>query len=953
MTVAYASNTLTLSGGTSAAYLTPNNIISDATAFSTTNTYAVGALVKQDAGGGLGLALYRCSTAITVAGSFNVANWTVVAWLQGSRSLYMNSILSINGFFNDTDWTITYAPNTRPIASSSAVWLSGRVVTDSTGRSVTTGGGKHVYLNTGLTWAFTANPQMASGCQLEWYGVYIKAFGDGFVKWFDSSSTVHTLVNVTFDLIDTTYKWLMLGFGAQPSSSSSFTIISATLGQLGTLPAITWTEPTAASIPWSLQDNTGAKVLTINDFAPIFKDASQKLACARHSTNTDNEYVTKNPKYDFIARDDLLPGDAGEKSIRTITHDLTISCINAATGATVNPQVSIVSGSVEKANAAASSGKYSGNIATYKKTLTAPSTTTTVDHTSLTATLREQSYIAGTLNLSYTDMQAGAVSKSIALFADSAWTADGSTVTGVAFSVASGAVTATVTSNASGQDIYNAWKWWSSQSAQMAVSQGLITITNGILNITGSITTSATVAGGGNVTVGIKVTGTASTTGSGTYSLKVADSTGVEVEITSLNPQAFTLDANYPATVLYRNVGATTWTRVSITTGSSVKFKRPASTDTEVSVRVPGYAWKTFTLNSGASGITQSAELSAIRALDGTALFGVAGVQAQMDAIAYNSTDQRIYITNTGTTELTIELQSAYLKFAQIIHNPNLIGLWGNQIELNAARTGFEIPSGNSTTVYVSSTSTANIYLSFLVKFQASGLDARDRFIGNASGKVIMFATQVNQLSVAVPSASDNAQAVRANLATELGRIDAKVSDAVLTTAQKQALTDLDSMTSGTGATAQFTALALEKAPASSGGTGGSGLTAAQSTQLATLHNTLVAHKYDLSSPVIEGATTLPIASTFASGYFDGHYIVINDGSGSPIQRSITSHTVIGPVGTLTLNAPIPAITAGKTVNILIRTTTQDGAALDDIERAGGKVDKAMKAAQAAEDQTL
>lgn len=1007
MTIAYASSILTLTGGASAAYLTPDNIILDAPAFSAASTYVVGSLIKQDAGQGLGLALYRCSSAVTVAGAFNSANWTVVAWKQGSRSMYMNSKFTVNGFFDETDWTMTYASGTYPVAGASARWRSGRVVTDATGRSVTTGGGKHIYLNTGLTWPFTQNPQMVSGCQLEWYGVYIKAYGDGFVKWFDASSTVHTLVNVTFDVLDTTYKWLMIGYGAQPSESSSFILIEALVGQLGSLPPISWTVPTAASIGWSQEDTASAKTMTINELAPIFKDASQKLSMNRHVANTNNEYITKNPKYDFVGRDSLPFGESGEKTVRTISHDLSISCINASTGVSVNPQVRIVSGSVEKANAMATGGKYSGNIQTYKKTLTAPSTTDVIDHTSLLVTLRDQAYTAGTVNVSYADLQAGSVSKSAGLFADANWTADGSSVTGVDFSLNNGAISAAIAASVPAQQIYNRWKWWSSQSAQMGINQSLITIADGVLVIVGSLTTSATISSGGNVTSGIKATGTITKTGSGSFNgLLTADSTGVQIAVTGLNPSGFTLDAAYPASVMTRKVGTTTWTRTS-TTGTSLTISAEASADYEVRIRVPGYEWQTKTINTGSFGLSLDAALVAVTDLGGSAIFSKTTDSAQTGAIAYNATTQRIEITNAGSSELAIDFTNAYVKFQQILHSPTLVSVWENQIQTNTTKNGFVIPSGNQTHVYLSASSTAGAYLSFSIKYPDAS-DARDRFHGTTAGQ-IQFATSVTTLTVAVPTASENATAVRTNLATELGRLDAKVSDAVLSAVQKQVLTDLDSMTMGTGSAAKFTATALENAPASTGGgTGGTGggLTATQSAQLATLHNTLVAHKFDLSAAVAEGATTLPIASAFEAGYFDGHYIVINDGSGSPIQRSISSHTAMGPMATLTLNAPLPAIASGQTVNILIRTTTQDGAQAGDamaltssertaiadatqaaiidetdgkkvvdaivkavstggltesaiaqavsdkVERSGGKLDKAMKAAQAADDQT-
>ena len=626
--------------------------------------------------------------------------------------------------------------------------------------------------------------------------------------------------------------------------------------------------------------------------------------------------------------------------------------------------------------------------------------------------------------------QVNAISKVTSLSTDTqvvATEAVASAITGISFSVTSGVMSVTVIENRTTQEINDYIRYkLSTDDAYANTAFNIISISNGRLGITGSITTSATVSGGGNAASGITCTGTATTTGSGAYNLPVADSTGVDVEITALNPQAFTLDATYPATVLYRNVGASTWTRISTATASSVKFKRPASTETEISVRVPGYDWRTFTVNSGASGLSQSASLSAIRALDGTALFGVAGVQAQMASIiSYDSADRIVTMSNSGASEMEIGLQSMFLKLTQLTHSPSMVLQLSSQIALNAARSGLEIPSGNDTTFRLGDGS-ASIFLPFLVKHQATGVDARDRFFGSSEGSCIAFSTQVNQLSVAIPTASDNASAVRTALSTELARIDASISSRSTLSLSANQTGVLDSL-NGMIAAGKYTAAALENAPASSGGgTGGSGLTAAQAAQLARIHNTAIAHNFTLAAPIAQGATSIPLTG-FADGYFTGHYIVINDGAGNVVQRYISAHTA----NQLTLNAPVSAVTTGQVVNILVRTTTQDGADVSgittavtaikaktdnlpaspaavgsamalttaertavadavqaaiideddgkkvvdaivkavstsgltesaiaavvrtDIERAGGKLDKAMKAAQAAEDQTV
>jgi hypothetical protein len=124
MAISYASSTLTLTGGTSGSRLTPNNIISDATAFSVGSTYAVGAIMKYNAGGGLGTALYRCSTAVTVAGAFNAGNWTLVAYIQGSNSIWLESGIVISASYVDDNWTY-YCASGLVYAGNGCDWTTG------------------------------------------------------------------------------------------------------------------------------------------------------------------------------------------------------------------------------------------------------------------------------------------------------------------------------------------------------------------------------------------------------------------------------------------------------------------------------------------------------------------------------------------------------------------------------------------------------------------------------------------------------------------------------------------------------------------------------------------------------------------------------------------------------------------------------------------------------------
>lgn len=126
--IAYASSILTLTGGTSGSRLTPANVINDATAFSTGSTYAVGAIMKYNAGGGLGTALYRCSAAVTVAGAFNAGNWTLLAYINGSTLTVIAAVLEIGAFYDDTRWFYDFVTSGYLRTANGCNWTSGAYV---------------------------------------------------------------------------------------------------------------------------------------------------------------------------------------------------------------------------------------------------------------------------------------------------------------------------------------------------------------------------------------------------------------------------------------------------------------------------------------------------------------------------------------------------------------------------------------------------------------------------------------------------------------------------------------------------------------------------------------------------------------------------------------------------------------------------------------------------------
>lgn len=70
-------------------------------------------------------------------------------------------------------------------------------------------------------------------------------------------------------------------------------------------------------------------------------------------------------------------------------------------------------------------------------------------------------------------------------------------ITGVAFSYNSGTgnVSVVVSGNLDIQDVYNAWKHWTSQIAQFTISQSKITLSSGLLTVVGTVTITGTLTG--------------------------------------------------------------------------------------------------------------------------------------------------------------------------------------------------------------------------------------------------------------------------------------------------------------------------------------------------------------------------------------------------------------------------------------------------------------------------
>jgi hypothetical protein len=191
MAIAFNGSTLTLTGGSSGGRLTPLNIISDATAFSTGSTYAVNAIMKYDAAGGLGTALYRCSTAVTVAGAYNPTNWTLLVENRGRTLIIFGSILDIGAFYDDTQWQYEFMTSGCIRVATGANWSSGSFYES----AVYTDGFKCKY----WTGANVFNGGTASNA-INWFNVgFVKKQGTNNAVNFQNANLTGSCVNLFVD----------------------------------------------------------------------------------------------------------------------------------------------------------------------------------------------------------------------------------------------------------------------------------------------------------------------------------------------------------------------------------------------------------------------------------------------------------------------------------------------------------------------------------------------------------------------------------------------------------------------------------------------------------------------------------------------------------------------------------------------------------------------------------
>lgn len=291
-------------------------------------------------------------------------------------------------------------------------------------------------------------------------------------------------------------------------------------------------------------------------------------------------------------------------------------------------------------------------------------------------------------------------------------------ITGVSFSynASTGTVSVTVSESRSIQDIYNAWKHWTSQIAQFAVSQSKISLSNGLLSVTGTVT----ITGSGSLT--------------GVYS----DNTGKRVELN--------VAINQPGARLYitNNLGVEVYN--AVVSGTSVKlYYPPGSTGVWTgAVELYGYKRTGFLVDFTGGGVDNA---TAVMVPDPTVVDTLSNVQGYTslgtiqklrDWIAYyNQTQIGIRdpiqaslsseILSIGTASLTIGGSLGYSAGSIQTASAKLIG----DIETSGVVTGEVEGTIYNATVVRSTTGIWNPSLnSVKIRFTAAGTyDLRTAYI--------------------------------------------------------------------------------------------------------------------------------------------------------------------------------------------------------------------------------
>ncbi len=261
-------------------------------------------------------------------------------------------------------------------------------------------------------------------------------------------------------------------------------------------------------------------------------------------------------------------------------------------------------------------------------------------------------------------------------------------ITGVAFSYNSstGNVSVTVTEARTVQEIYNAWKSWSSQIAQFGISQTKLTMSSGFLTVIGTLTIS----------------------GAGAVSGVWTDNTGTRVEMN--------VSINQAGGRLYITDNNGNEVYNSVVAGTSVKLYYPPGSSGvwNGAVELYGYKRSTFIIDVTGGGVDN---LTVVMVPDSTV------VAAQSVAAAYTSLDTiqklRDWIANYNQTAAGIRAPITALLSSGILNIGSAsltcvgsLGYASGTITLNAATLTGDI----QTTGVVNGDVTGTIYSATVIR---------------------------------------------------------------------------------------------------------------------------------------------------------------------------------------------------------------------------------------------
>lgn len=308
---------------------------------------------------------------------------------------------------------------------------------------------------------------------------------------------------------------------AAADAGSAISLREARLGairHISTNVALSFIPQSAGGGGWIGGDNgTGKNKLLVPQggpivyagFSPIFRGASDFLNLTNWAFGSPN-VIFLDSAID-VTRVGMYP-PAAENSVQ-IRRTLTLNPIAPDGSSLTGVQARIATGATEKYNAQISTGAstvvtvWTGTGATNgglgDGVYLVPATVT--DHRNITVTYRETQRFEGIATTSG-EYGAGVLTAALAPDSFSSKTAaQAAAITGVS-TTTGGAVT--VPSANTIDDVYNWWKWWTSQAAQMTVAQNQVTSVGGVL-------TSPTFAATGQITVGSSAKTIKSTTAIG------------------------------------------------------------------------------------------------------------------------------------------------------------------------------------------------------------------------------------------------------------------------------------------------------------------------------------------------------------------------------------------------------------------------------------------------------